>query len=204
MSLSTSSKCLRLSKSHEPTMETMDIKTSLRDMGRKNYLEQDEDSMSDYGPAPRKKLKRSPPNTSERKLSLRGQQNSTPVKIELTSSIVTESVSPKRKYLKRTVFAQSDRKLRNQTIVESNCCGQAEPNRPSKLIEPSPVSNETKVKRKSRTRRLTTSSNNHDSTIQTSKSNVKLQLSAMSTANGRNLKAKSELSKPKVIGKFLY
>ncbi|XP_026688008.1 uncharacterized protein LOC113472452, partial [Diaphorina citri] len=73
MSVNTSSKCLRqsgrLSKSQpQPTTETTDIKSSLRHMGRKNYIEQDDDS--DYCPLPRKKQRSSTTNVSERKLSL--------------------------------------------------------------------------------------------------------------------------------------
>lgn len=211
MSDSTSSKCTKqsgkLTKSQLPTIEPSDIKSCLRHMGRKNYLEQDEDTLSDYGLSLRKKSKSSTTNLSERKLSLRGQKPSTPSKVQTAKCTEIDLVSPKQKNMKRNTksFSTSDRQLRNQTNVESVCCGKVDTNDISQSELSSLASNESKS-RKSKARRLMNSNESHDSSTGIDlkiSPKQKLQPSAISTLNRRtSMKVKPELSKPKVIGKF--
>ncbi|KAI5733111.1 hypothetical protein M8J76_007787 [Diaphorina citri] len=215
MSVNTSSKCLRqsgrLSKSQpQPTTETTDIKSSLRHMGRKNYIEQDDDS--DYCPLPRKKQRSSTINVSERKLSLRSKD----VSSKATGSTSKDSgsievinlVSPKRKYHRRSTaelcLYESDRKLRNRSN-ESRCCG-AETQSSETKNEPDQPANGSKISRRSNSRRLInpnihTDVTNHQTEHKATSSKLKPQTSAMDNRRS-STKVKPDVSKPKVIDHF--
>uniref|UniRef100_A0A8D9EMT1 Uncharacterized protein n=1 Tax=Cacopsylla melanoneura TaxID=428564 RepID=A0A8D9EMT1_9HEMI len=205
---STHTKCLRqsgrFSKTHQSDeTTTTDIKSSLRHMGKKNYLEQDDDNSSDYCPLPKRRLRTSSStvnNISERKLSLRNKDNSpkskSSVNLNSGSSDVIKSPSPKKKYTKRNLACTTDRKLRNQTLNESECCNvdiesteiKSEP------IQLSPV----KAKRGSRVRRLTNNSNcNNDSQLEHRSSKLKTQGNSEVSSTRNSMKVK-----PKVIDHF--
>ncbi|CAA2977085.1 Hypothetical predicted protein, partial [Olea europaea subsp. europaea] len=101
----------RSSRSQEDIANNTSLKSALRHLGRKNYIEPDDDNSSDCSSPMRLRHKSSDSNISDRKLSLRrkdGKPNSPPG-------------SNGKEGRRRCTY--TDRKLKHQTLNDSVCCG---------------------------------------------------------------------------------